>query len=419
MRHLGARHAQPCAGWRPSSTHGVDVDRDSFAPGNRDQWFPYRTYVAVAGLVVLVSISAHSRLSPLHSGHGAQQGHAWYHAFTWWDGWWYTGIAERGYGFFSTTRQSPVAFFPGYPLLMRLLGPAVGGPQLAGFGLTVVSGLGAAVLFHRWCSRMLGPATARLAVWLLLLFPFAFYLMGAVYSDALFLLTVVGAFLAYEDDRPVLAGLLAAAASATRPVGIAVVLGLWVLALAERDVVRQLRTEGFASLPRTFRRADSGLLLAPVGLAAYCLFLWVRFGQPLAFLAAGSAHGWDQPPGLRTWLKLRWFDAMWNGPWDNGHVGHLLINAAAAVAAAALVPRVFRRLGLGYGVFVFVAVVLTATATKDFVGMGRYTLAAFPCFGVAADILIRRPKLKGTVLAGSAVGLLLLAQLHARGTLVS
>ena len=395
------------------------MDGDVPAASDRDLWFPLRAYAAAAAVVIFVSILAHAWLRPLHSGHRALQGRAWFHAFTWWDGWWYTGIAENGYGFFSTTRQSPVAFFPGYPLLMRLLGPAVGGSQLAGFGLTVICGLGAAVLFHRWCTRMFGPPTARLAVWLLVLYPFAFYLMGAVYGDALFLLTVVGAFLAFEDDRPVAAGLLAAVASATRPVGIAVVLGLWVLALERRDLVRQVRTDGYASLRRSFRRADFGLLLAPSGLAAYCLFLWVRFGRPLAFLEAGSARGWDQPPGLRTWLKLRWFGTMAHGPWGNGHAGHLLINAAAAVVAAALVPRVFRQLGVGYGVFAFVAVVLTSVATKDFVGMGRYTLAAFPCFGVAAGILVQRPMLKRVVVVGSAVGLIILAQLHARGTLVS
>jgi len=376
-------------------------------------------FAVIAGPVILISLLAHAYLPPLHSGHQEFQDNSWNGAFTWWDGWWYAGIAKHGYGFFSTTHQSPVAFFPGYPLLMRLIGTEVGGPLLAGFGLTIISGLGAAVLFHRWCSRTFGPQTARLAVWLLLLYPFAFYLMGAVYSDALFLFTAVGAFLALDDDRPIIAGLLGAAATATRPVGIAVILGLWALALERKGLVPRLRTEGRASRRRSFRRSDCGLLLAPAGLVAYCVYLWLRFDHPVAFLETGGARGWDQPPGFRTWLKVRWFDAMWHGPWNNGHFGHLLINALAAVAAAALIPRVFRRLGLGYGVFVFVAVVLTALSTKDFVGMGRYTLAAFPCFGVAADSLHHRPRLKGATLGAFALGLVILAQLHARGTLVS
>jgi hypothetical protein len=51
--------------------------------------------------------------------------------------------------------------------------------------------------------------------------------------------------------------------------------------------------------------------------------------------------------------------------------------------------------------------------------MGRYTLAAFPCFAVAADILVRRPWLARIVLLVSAAGLVMLAQLHARGTILS
>jgi len=385
--------------------------------------FPYLAFAGVAGVVIVLSILASSHLPPLHTHHQDLQGNEWYRAFTWWDGWWYAGIADHGYAFFSTVRQSPVAFFPGYPLLMRLLGPKVGGPGPAGFCLTVVSGLGATVLFYRWCIRTLGPERARLAVCLLLLYPFAFYLMGAVYSDALFLFAVVGAFLAFENDRPLVAGLAAAAASATRPVGVAVILGLWVLTLERKGVLGRLGTEGPASRLSLrlslFRRQDLGLLLAPAGLLAYCLFLWVRFRRPTAFLEAGAARGWDQPPGVRTWFKVEWFTAMWRGPWAGGHVGHLAINALATVVAAALIPRVFRRFGLGYGVFAFVAVVITALSTKDFVGMGRYTLAAFPCFAAGADMLYRRRRLASATLAIFTLGLLMLAQLHARGTLIS
>ncbi len=384
-----------------------------------DRCFPYLAFGVVAGAVIAISVLAHAHLPLLHHRHRNFQGPGWAHAFTWWDGWWYVGIARRGYRFFSMDRQSPVAFFPGYPLMIRYLGSVAGGPVLAGIGLTVASGLGAAVLFHRWCARKLGTEKARVAVALLLLYPFAFYLMGAVYGDALFLFTAMGAFLALEDDRPVVAGLLAAVATATRPVGIAVIVGLWVLTLERKGIVGRRAEPGRAAVRGRFTGADAGLLLAPVGLGAYCIFLWIRFQRPLAFLDTAGARGWDQPPGFHTWFKVHWVKAMWNGPWFNGHAGHLLINAVATVIAAAFIPLVFRRLGLGYGVFAFIAVVLTAVSTKDFVGMGRYSLAAFPCFAVAGEVLQRRPRLMWATLAVSAAGLVMLAQLHARGTIIS
>ena len=402
-------------------------DAGAEAPGARrttprDRWFPYVAFVAVAGLVVAVTIAAHAHLPLLHPHHRNLMGSRWYHAFAWWDGWWYVGIARRGYRFFVAGRQSPVAFFPAYPLLMRMIGSVVWGPLVAGIAITVASGLGTAVLFHRWCLRKLGGERARVAVLLLLLYPFAFYLMGAVYADALFLVAAVGAFVALEEDRPVLAGLAAALATAARPVGVALVLGLWLLALERKGVLGRLRADrlgGWAALRSRFTWADSGLLLAPLGMAGFCVFLWIRFDDPLAFLDTAGAPGWDQPPGFHTWFKVHWVKAMWNGPWDNGHFGHLFVNALATIAVAAFIPRVFRRLGLGYGVFVLIAVVATAVSTKDFVGMGRYSLAAFPCFAVAADMLSRRPRLARGLLAVSAAGLVVLAQLHARGTIVS
>ena len=390
-----------------------------------DKWFPFVVFAAVAGAVVGLSVLAHALLPLMHPYHRRLQGDRWVDAFGWWDGWWYVGIARRGYQFFRPGRQSPVAFFPAYPLAMRYLASVTGGLLTAGFTITLASGLGTAVLFHRWCVAKLGAAKARLAVLLLLLYPFAFYLMGAVYADALFIVAALAAFLALEHDRPVVAGLAGIVATASRPVGAALVLALWVLGLERKGVFAEVSArggraaKGWREMAARFRLADAGLLLAPLGLVAYCVFLWAKFGAPFAFFDVAGAPGWDQPPGWHTWLKIHWGKAIWNGPWTNGHFGHLVINAVATVLTAAFIPAVFRRLGWGYGVFVTIAVVATAVSTKDFVGMGRYSLAAFPCFAVAADVLSGRPKLAWGVLALSGVGLAVLTQLHARGTIVS
>lgn len=385
-----------------------------------DRRFPYLAFAGVAGVVVLISVLAHAHLTLLHPFHRHLQGNRWVDAFGWWDGWWYVGISRRGYRFFRPNRQSPVAFFPAFPMAIRVLGVWLGGPLMAGFVLALACGLGVTVLFHRWCVDKLGPAKARLAVALLLLYPFAFYLMGAVYADALFIVASLAAFLALERDRPVLAGLAGIVATAARPVGTALVLGLWVLYLERKGVIAAVRGHlRWSQVGRRLRPADAGLLLAPLGLVGFCTFLWLRFDSPFAFFDVAGAPGWDQPPGFHTWFKVHWFKAMWNGPWTNGHFGHLLINAVATIITAAFIPAVYRRLGWGYGVFVTIAVVATAISTKDFVGMGRYSLAAFPCFAVAADMLFRRPRLAWAVLGVSGVALVVLTQLHARGTIIS
>ena len=98
---------------------------------------------------------------------------------------------------------------------------------------------------------------------------------------------------------------------------------------------------------------------------------------------------------------------------------HLVANALATVLALCLVRTVFRRLGAGYGAYVVALMVGAALSTKDFVGMGRYAVAAFPLFAVAGERLADRPKLARAVLAGSAALLLVTTQLHARNLLIS
>src|SRR5207248_2657287 len=130
----------------------------------------------------------------------------------------------------------------------------------------------------------------------LLLYPLSFYLYGAMYSDALFLALVLGAFLALEEQQLVLATLLGICATGTRPVAPAVVVGL----LARQIEIRKARGEPLRAL-------DFLPALSAAGMAAYALFLHERFGDALAFVHVQSAPGWDQSPGLRTWLKLAWF----------------------------------------------------------------------------------------------------------------
>ncbi|MDQ6949568.1 MAG: hypothetical protein M3256_25800 [Actinomycetota bacterium] len=346
-----------------------------------EPWFPIATFIIIATVVVMVSVSAHALLPLLHRGHGHHRD--WADAFAWWDGWWYSAIARHGYFVFSPHRQSPVAFFPAFPLLMRILGALVGNPMVAGVLLSLIFGLGDAVLVHRWCHDKLGPEKARFCVLVLLVYPFAFYLMGAVYADGLFLLTTLAAFLALEADRPVLSGLAAAAATASRPVGAALVLGLWVRALERRGILCRAQGSGpfNVSLKRPFRgrlgRADAGLLLAPFGLVAY---LRLSGG---ALRPTASVCGRGRSPRLESGTRT-------------AHVAE------------------------GKLVFSAVAVLGAAVSTKDFVGMGRYCIAAFPCFAAAGELLfLARRRVALAAMAGCGGTLLLLAELHARGTLVS
>jgi len=158
------------------------------------------------------------------------------------------------------------------------------------------------------------------------------------------------------------------------------------------------------------------VLVSAGGLAAFSLYLWARFGDPLAFLTGQEA--WNQEAGWRTWLKVQFFDDVTNvsSPlsWLT-YVAHPVLT----FTGLALVPRVFRRFGRGYGVYVLLLIGLSALSTKNFFGMSRYLLAAFPVFAVAGELLVDRPRLRRVVTAGSGVALVLLTGAFSRGYYLS
>lgn len=337
---------------------------------------------------------------------------------------WYVLIASRGYWFDGIDAQGPVAFFPGYPSLLWLLHTVTGASvQLLGSLVTLVCGAGALVAVHRWFDDRLDDRVARIALVTLLVYPYTFYLFGAVYGDALFLLAAVGAFLLLERDHAVLAGLAGAVATATRPVGVALVIGLVAVALWRRHAVE--RAEG-RRLPRLvwhrLRRSDAGVLLSLAGLSGYIVYLWVRFGHPFAFQQVQQAQGWDQGSGPRTWAKVTWFQQLknlpgwfldWIGDGDTGtfqrlqYASTVIVQGVLVLGFCVLTWLVWRRLGWGYGLYCASMLAIALVGTKDFQGTGRYLLALFPCFAVLGRVLAARRGLRWTwwIVSGALLGL--------------
>ena len=336
------------------------------------------------------------------------RGWRWLQGWAQWDSGWYSGIAQGGYGYIPG-RQSTIAFFPSYPLAMRAVGWIVGNTYAAGFVVTLASGAAATRLFFAWLSARMTPQKAWAALGLMLLYPYAFFLYGAVYPTAFFVMTVIGAFVLLEHGHPCLAGIVGALATAARPTGIVLVVALAVRAYERR---RELGDDGRA----VWR--DAGVLLSALGLVAFCLYQWRRFDDPFAFIHIQSA--WDQQSGVRTWLKVRFFEDLSTLD-DRNVLASLsyLAHPVLTLGALALVPRVFRRFGYGYGVYALLMVLVPAISTKNFFGMGRYLMAAFPCFAVLGELLAERPRLAKVVYPLAGVGLVGLTAAYSQGIYLS
>jgi len=289
-----------------------------------------------------------------------------------WDAGWYQAIAERGYSF-STTEQSAAAYFPLYPIAMQALIWMGANVFIAGILVTAACGLVAFCLFWLWAKERTDQPTADAATQLFLLWPFSFFLYGAIYSDALFIALAVGAFLCLDRGALFASVALGTLATATRPVGPALVLGL---------LVRRIELQSRAGVGLTLK--DFAPLLCGAGIAAYMAFLYAKFGDPLAFLKAQSA--WRQEPGWSSLLKLPFITRVLH----KGSYGDFLLPAlhlSMTVGFLALAARTGRLLGIGYAVYVVAVLAIPLAVSRDFIGLGRYCLAAFPCFLTIAERL--------------------------------
>lgn len=375
---------------------------------------------AVAAMFLLVTAMLTAVVAVVDARTGAR-GHTGLH---WLDGWfrydsgWYEAIATHGYSY-TPGQQSSIAFFPVYPMLVRVLAVPVGDVQVAGQALALASGLCAVLLLGHWAWQRLPRRSAVLAIAVVLAYPYTLFLHGPMYADGLFLALAVAAFLLVDRRWFLAAGVVGALAVATRPFGIAVAVGLVVrtLELLARDAGGTGWRDVVAAVRRV-RLRHAGVLLAFGGLAAWMVYLGTAFGDPLAFVADEASPGWNQGVGPRTWLKVAYFGFLLHG-----HLRMWLsvsVQALACLLVVLLVPRVARRFGLGYAFYTVVVIAIPILGTKDFLGAGRYALAAFPALVAGGDWLAGRSRrLIGGVLAVMGVLLVVLTWYLAKGVEVA
>ena len=192
-----------------------------------------------------------------------------------WDSIWYVQIAHSGY-----SNSHDPAFFPLYPLLIRVVGWAVGSLPLAGLLVSLVSLLAALEIVRRLTELELGTEAAGAAVLLLAFTPMAVF-FSAVYTESLFLALSAGMFLAARRERWWLAGVLGGLAAATRVTGVLLVIPFALLFFEQRRRAASAEPARDSCFPRaaTSRKVLWGLLI-PAGIVSYSAFL------------AAKGYGW-------------------------------------------------------------------------------------------------------------------------------
>ena len=318
-------------------------------------WFAVPAVIAVASraysLVVLTVVSG----LPGMRGTGG--------LLSVWDAAWYLRIASGGYHGGVVHGGRDFAFFPAWPLLVKIA--SLGGRLPADVVAAVLANLlfvAAAVLIWRVLETRMGSAAATGGLALLAFSPPA-YVFSLPYAEPLFLLAVGAYYLAGPTSRWRLP--LAALTMLTRIAGAAVVASA---------LERAASTRG--------RERLAALAAAAAGTLAFAI--WWGFIAILTRQFTGFLHG---APG-----------------WGSGRHGLLAVVAAVrlpslariawlgfilvAGVGALLVLRRDRELAVFSIVTIAVALVLGNTVNS----MARYALTAFPAFAALADVIGRRDR---------------------------
>lgn len=264
---------------------------------------------------------------------GALRHHALLHELGNWDGLLYRQLANNGYPNHVPHARSTLGFFPLYPLMMWPLGHAlswltsqsiVNSLTLAGVIISGIGGLIATVLVQRLASGWWGEAAGRRAVVLFCLFPGS-VVFSMSYAEGVAVPLAAGCILALQRRRWLLAGALAAIATATTPESVVLVLVCAVAAGVE------LRRRGWRA-----RRSLLAPLLAPTGLVAFLVYLWAHTGTPLAYTEA-QKYGWNEKTDL---LALGHLVRSLANEISFSHFNHPTINLNLVVGVAGVVVLV-------------------------------------------------------------------------------
>ena len=275
---------------------------------------------------------------------------------------WYLRIATQGYA----PDDGSTVYFPLYPLLIRVLGEVfLDNYLVAALVISNVAYIGVLFCLYELTEYEFGGASARRSTLYLAIFPTAFFFLAA-YTESLFLLLTLAAFLCARDKRWWLAGALGFLASLTRLQGVVLLPPLLYMYLRDREFrLSRLGPELMA------------LLLFPGGALLFIAY---------QYLVVGSA------PLMSTYQTHLYAQFVW--PWDNiiatvqkilspeGTFVNLL-NLSMTGVFLAMTVLSFRRLPRQYGIYMAVTMfvlLLRRTTLQPLVSMSRYVLVLFPAF---------------------------------------
>lgn len=307
-----------------------------------------------------------------------------------WDAANYVRIAQFGY-------QTPfdVAFFPLFPLLIKVIAYVLGHRGYFFIGTVISNGalLGTLFVLYQLAVEVGGEEVAQRTLLYLCIFPTAFFFF-APYNESLFLFLTASTFLALRRQRWWLAGLFGLLAALTRSPGILLVIPYIVELWMTRESITASRQNILLRiLP---------VLFIPLGTALYSLYCWHISGNPLDFVAVQSHWGRHTTwPWLGLWSSL--YEIFWNQPFGSFNEVHNVLDLSATLAFIALAIVGKKKIRASYSIWIgillfYILLSPSITQTDPLESNQRFVLEMFPAFITLAMLGIKHPRLHQALL---------------------
>lgn len=283
-----------------------------------------------------------------------------------WDGGHFIGIAKTGY-----SEKFQYAFFPLYPMLVKALNQLTQNYLVSGILISSVSFFFGLHILYKLVRIDFEKKIAEKTILAFLFFPASFFLL-TVYSEGLFFLLIIAAFYFLRQNKLFWTTVFIALASATRLVGLAAVLALWI------DVFAR---QGLSS-------KNWFILFAPLGFIVYCIFLYQQTGDPFYFITA--ENHWQRTlatPGVGFWETLK---NLFSGGFSALNFS-VLLDLIFAIFGVGFAMRSFRFLPVSFAIYSLLSVT-APLFTPTLSSMPRFLLPIFPLFILVA--LIKNPYLQ-------------------------
>jgi Gpi18-like mannosyltransferase len=251
--------------------------------------------IAVYLGIRIISLRTFGVLLPLRSFHAIRAAGIWSYLTRNSDAAWYSRIAQHGY---QLSAPGTFHFYPGYPAAIDAIAWIPGmGIARAGIVITFVAGLAAAAGLAHLGMRLTGDS--RISVLLVALWAVApaAMVLSMVYSEALLCALVVWAMVAVVDRRWITAGILTMLAGTVHSSAVAMMAALAIAALAA--IIESARTGRLTV--GAWLRPVAAVVISPLGLIGFWLFVSVGLHFPGGWVAAESGSGQGINWGVTTW----------------------------------------------------------------------------------------------------------------------